>query len=189
MLASMGLTLAAISCQKKDSVKNEATESRENEKLTQLADKYYEAYLKHSPLDATYQGDIRYNDLLPDNISAKVISEEINFYNNTIKELSKINYEALDDQHKVIFDVLDNQLKTKVESYVYHPEYIPFSQFEGLPLTMPLLGSGKGSQPFKTVKDYDNWLKRIDQFPAWMATAEQNFRTGMKIKWYCLKSL
>ena len=67
----------------------------------------------------------------------------------------------MDDQHKVIFDVLDNQLKTKVESYVYHPEYIPFSQFEGLPLTMPLLGSGKGSQPFKTVKDYDNWLKRM----------------------------
>ena len=33
MLASMGLTLAAISCQKKDSVKNEATESRENENL------------------------------------------------------------------------------------------------------------------------------------------------------------
>ena len=29
----MGLTLAAISCQKKDSVKNEATESRENENL------------------------------------------------------------------------------------------------------------------------------------------------------------
>ncbi|MCT3959583.1 DUF885 domain-containing protein [Elizabethkingia anophelis] len=189
MLASMGLTLAAISCQKKDSVKNEATESRENEKLTQLANKYYEAYLKHSPLDATYQGDIRYNDLLPDNISAKVISEEINFYNNTIKELSKINYEALDDQHKVIFDVLDNQLKTKVESYVYHPEYIPFSQFEGLPLTMPLLGSGKGSQPFKTVKDYDNWLKRIDQFPAWMATAEQNFRTGMKNKMVLPKKL
>jgi uncharacterized protein (DUF885 family) len=49
--------------------------------------------------------------------------------------------------------------------------------------------AGRGSQPFKTAKDYDNWLKRIDQFPAWMATAEQNFRTGIKIKWYCLKSL
>lgn len=54
---------------------------------------------------------------------------------------------------------------------------------------MPLLGSGKGSQPFKTVKDYDNWLKRMHQFPAWMATAEQNFRTGMKNKMVLPKKL
>jgi len=54
---------------------------------------------------------------------------------------------------------------------------------------MPLLGSGKGSQPFKTAKDYDNWLKRLDQFPAWMATAEQNFRTGIKNKMVLPKKL
>ncbi len=126
---------------------------------------------------------------MPDNISAKVIAEEINFYNTTTKELAGIKYDALDDQHKVIYDVLDNQLKTKVESYVYHPEYIPFTQFDGLPLTLPLLGSGKGTQPFKTERDYDNWLKRIAQFPVWMNTAEQNFRTGIKNKFVLPKKL
>ncbi|WP_407482379.1 DUF885 domain-containing protein [Elizabethkingia meningoseptica] len=189
LLATLGITVVAVSCQKKDSTKNVAQDAQENDKLVKLADKYYETFLKLNPLEATSQGDLRFNDLLPDNISAKVITEEINFYNTTTKELSGIKYDALDDQHKVIYDVLDNQLKTKVESYVYHPEYIPFTQFDGLPLTLPLLGSGKGTQPFKTEKDYDNWLKRIAQFPVWMATAEQNFRTGIKNKFVLPKKL
>jgi uncharacterized protein (DUF885 family) len=57
---------------------------------------------------------------------------------------------------------------------------MPFNQFEGLPLDFPLLGSGDGNQPFKTTKDYDNFLKRIDAFAVWMNTAEKNFRDGMK---------
>ncbi|MEH7887518.1 DUF885 domain-containing protein [Elizabethkingia meningoseptica] len=189
LLATLGITVVAVSCQKKDSTKNVAQDAQENDKLVKLADKYYETFLKLNPLEATSQGDLRFNDLLPDNISAKVIAEEINFYNTTTKELAGIKYDALDDQHKVIYDVLDNQLKTKVESYVYHPEYIPFTQFDGLPLTLPLLGSGKGTQPFKTEKDYDNWLKRIAQFPVWMNTAEQNFRTGIKNKFVLPKKL
>ncbi|WP_336664724.1 DUF885 domain-containing protein [Elizabethkingia meningoseptica] len=189
LLATLGITVVAVSCQKKDSTKNVALDAQENDKLVKLADKYYETFLKLNPLEATSQGDLRFNDLLPDNISAKVIAEEINFYNTTTKELAGIKYDALDDQHKVIYDVLDNQLKTKVESYVYHPEYIPFTQFDGLPLTLPLLGSGKGTQPFKTEKDYDNWLKRIAQFPVWMNTAEQNFRTGIKNKFVLPKKL
>lgn len=189
LLATLGITVVAVSCQKKDSTKNVAQDAQENDKLVKLADKYYETFLKLNPLEATSQGDLRFNDLLPDNISAKVIAEEINFYNTTTKELAGIKYDALDDQHKVIYDVLDNQLKTKVESYVYHPEYIPFTQFDGLPLTLPLLGSGKGTQPFKTEKDYDNWLKRIAQFPVWMDTAEQNFRTGIKNKFVLPKKL
>lgn len=189
LLATLGITVVAVSCQKKDSTKNVAQDAQENDKLVKLADKYYETFLKLNPLEATSQGDLRFNDLLPDNISAKIIAEEINFYNTTTKELAGIKYDALDDQHKVIYDVLDNQLKTKVESYVYHPEYIPFTQFDGLPLTLPLLGSGKGTQPFKTEKDYDNWLKRIAQFPVWMDTAEQNFRTGIKNKFVLPKKL
>ncbi|WP_407477909.1 DUF885 domain-containing protein [Elizabethkingia meningoseptica] len=189
LLATLGITVVAVSCQKKDSTKNVAQDAQENDKLVKLADKYYETFLKLNPLEATSQGDLRFNDLLPDNISAKVIAEEINFYNTTTKELAGIKYDALDDQHKVIYDVLDNQLKTKVESYVYHPEYIPFTQFDGLPLTLPLLGSGKGTQPFKTEKDYDNWLKRISQFPVWMDTAKQNFRTGIKNKFVLPKKL
>jgi uncharacterized protein (DUF885 family) len=132
------------------------------------------------PLEATMQGDSRYNDLLSNNISSEFISKEIEFYTDTQKKLKSIDYDDLSDEQKTVYDVLDYTLKDKIERYAYHPELLPFSQFEGLPLDFPLLGSAEGNQPFKTTKDYDNWLKRIDAFVIWMNTAEKNFREGMK---------
>ena len=164
-----------ISCKKSDIAlpKSEAN-------IDSIASKYYEGYLKMYPLEATMQGDSRYNDLLSNNISSEFISKEIEFYTDTQKKLQTLDYDALSDEQKTVYDVLDYTLKDKIERYAYHPELLPFSQFEGLPLDFPLLGSAEGNQPFKTTKDYDNWLKRIDAFVIWMNTAEKNFREGMK---------
>ena len=170
----VGLILM-ITCKKSDIAlpKSEAN-------IDSIASKYYEGYLKMYPLEATMQGDSRYNDLLSNNISSEFISKEIEFYTDTQKKLKSIEYDDLSDEQKTVYDVLDYTLKDKIERYAYHPELMPFSQFEGLPLDFPLLGSAEGNQPFKTTKDYDNWLKRIDAFVIWMNTAEKNFREGMK---------
>ena len=164
-----------ISCKKSDIAlpKSEAN-------IDSIASKYYEGYLKMYPLEATMQGDSSYNDLLSNNISSEFISKEIEFYTETQKKLKSIEYDDLSDEQKTVYDVLDYTLKDKIERYAYHPELLPFSQFEGLPLDFPLLGSAEGNQPFKTTQDYDNWLKRIDAFVIWMNTAEKNFREGMK---------
>ena len=164
-----------ISCKKSDIAlpKSEAN-------IDSIASKYYEGYLKMYPLEATMQGDSRYNDVLTNNISSEFTSKEIAYYNETQKKLQTLDYDALSDEQKTVYDVLDYTLKDKIERYAYHPELLPFSQFEGLPLDFPLLGSAEGNQPFKTTKDYDNWLKRIDAFVIWMNTAEKNFREGMK---------
>lgn len=164
-----------ITCKKSDIAlpKSEAN-------IDSIASKYYEGYLKMYPLEATMQGDSRYNDLLSNNISSEFISKEIEFYTETQKKLKSIEYDDLSDEQKTVYDVLDYTLKDKIERYAYHPELLPFSQFEGLPLDFPLLGSAEGNQPFKTTQDYDNWLKRIDAFVIWMNTAEKNFREGMK---------
>lgn len=164
-----------ITCKKSDIAlpKSEAN-------IDSIASKYYEGYLKMYPLEATMQGDSRYNDLLSNNISSEFISKEIEFYTDTQKKLKSIEYDDLSDEQKTVYDVLDYTLKDKIERYAYHPELLPFSQFEGLPLDFPLLGSAEGNQPFKTTKDYDNWLKRIDAFVIWMNTAEKNFREGMR---------
>ena len=175
LIAIFAGLILMISCKKSDIAlpKSEAN-------IDSIASKYYEGYLKMYPLEATMQGDSRYNDLLSNNISSEFISKEIEFYTDTQKKLQTLDYDALSDEQKTVYDVLDYTLKDKIERYAYHPELMPFSQFEGLPLDFPLLGSAEGNQPFKTIKDYDNWLKRIDAFVIWMNTAEKNFREGMK---------
>lgn len=177
-ILGLGLVLSMASCRKTDSPLTKITPTS----LDTIAAKYYEQYLKLYPLEATSQGDLRYNDQLPINIDKDFISGEIAFYNSVQKQLENVDYKALSDEDKVVYDVLDFTLKDKTEKYSYHPEYIPFSQFEGLPLNFPLYGSGQGSQPFNTEKDYEDWLKRMEKFPEWMNAATENFREGISNK-------
>ena len=174
-IVAFGVAISMVSCKKNDS-QNPSVASTN---LDSIASKYYEQYLKLHPLEATMQGDNRFNDQLLVNINKDFISEEIAFYKNVNDQLKSIDYKSLSDDKKVVFDVLDYTLKDKIENFAYHPEYIPFTQFSGLPLDFPVMGSGSGTQPFKTEKDYDNWLKRMEKFPEWMNQAEENFRLGI----------
>lgn len=169
------IMVSLLSCKKSDSPVTKITPVD----LDSIVSNYYEQYLKLYPLEATSQGDSRYNDQLPINIDKDFISGEISFYNTVQNQLNKVDYKNLSDEKKTVYDVLDYTLKDKIERFAYHPEYIPFTQFDGLPLSFPLLGSGEGNQPFKTEKDYSDWLKRAEKFPEWMDTATENFREGI----------
>ncbi len=76
-----------------------------------------------------------------------------------------------------------------LEGLKYPNHYLPFNQFWGLTLELPVLGSGAGNQPFKTPKDYDDFLKRLSVFPAWADTAIANMREGMGKGWVLPKAL
>lgn len=175
-LCGVGIIVSLVSCKKNDSPLTKVTPAD----LDSIAANYYEQYLKLHPLEATAQGDYRYNDQLPITIDRDFISGEISFFNSVQEQLKKVDYKNLDDEDKTVYDVLDYTLKDKIENYAYHPEYIPFTQFDGLPLQFPLLGSGSGFQPFKTEKDYQDWLSRAEKFPKWMDAAIENFREGIK---------
>ena len=168
---------------------NKVNPAEKTASLDSIASNYYEDYLKLHPLEATAQGDNRYNDELPINISKEQIRKEINLYTKYQNQLQKVDYAGLSNDNKVVFDVLDYEIKDKIESFAYHPELIPFTQFDGLPLQFPLLGSGEGNQPFKSTKDYDNWLKRIDLFAVWMDSAQSNFQHGEKTGFVLPKKL
>ncbi len=170
----LALTMFACNSEKKDS-----TITDSNKELATILDNYYEEGLTLNPLSATAQGDNRYNDLLPNNISQDYIAKYKASNEKYLAEVSKIDREALNDDDKTAYDIFKREVEMSIEGTKFHDELIPFQQFWGLPLTMGQMGSGDGSQPFKTVKDYENWLKRVSQFTVWGDTAVANFRKGM----------
>jgi uncharacterized protein (DUF885 family) len=171
------ITLTVIACTSKKDEQVAATSP--NPDLAKVFDEYYEENLKLSPIAATNQGDTRYNDLLPNDISQEFIEKTKVFYTTYLEKITKFDRESLTDEDKIAYDIFKREMEIQLESYKFHGEYIPFQQFWGLPLTMGQLGSGEGSQPFKTVKDYEDWLKRISAFKVWGDTAVVNFRKGI----------
>ncbi|CAM3886312.1 DUF885 domain-containing protein [Mucilaginibacter galii] len=155
-------------------------EKQSNTNFNKLLDNYYEDRLKLFPLEATASGDNRYNDLLPNDGSAQFIQQAKSFYNRYIDKLHAVKRDDLDEQDKLSYDVLNYQTAVQLEAYNFPLEQMPFNQMFSLPLTIGQFGSGSSAQPFKTVKDYDNWLKRLSAFSIWADTAMANFDKGIK---------
>lgn len=155
-------------------------ERQSNTNFNKLLDSYYEDRLKLFPLEATASGDNRYNDLLPNDGSAQFIQQAKSFYKGYIDKLHAVKRDDLDEQDKLSYDVLNYQTAVQLEAYDFPLEQMPFNQMFSLPLTIGQFGSGSSAQPFKTVKDYDNWLKRLSAFSIWADTAIANFDKGIK---------
>ena len=151
----------------------------DNGNFNKLCEQYYDGSLKLYPLAATYIGDERYNDLLPNEGSVDYLKQVKNFNQQYLDSVNKYDRAQLDENNQLSYDVLKDQLEITLEGFKYHFEYLPFNQMGALPLTIGQLGSGTGAQPFKTVKDYDNWLKRVSAFSVWADTAIGNFKKGI----------
>ena len=150
-----------------------------NPSFNKFLDNYYEEGLLFNPIAATQRGDNRYNDLLPNTISIAYLEKRHDFIVKYQKSLKAFKRNALDSFDKISFDIISLQIRQELEGEKFHFEYMPFTQFDGYPGSFPSLGSGNSTQPFKTVKDYENWLKRIDGFTIWADTAIVNFNKGI----------
>ncbi|MBC6606751.1 DUF885 domain-containing protein [Hymenobacter sp. BT188] len=156
-----------------------ATGTAEVKDLSTLFANFWEENLKLFPLDATTQGDNRYNDRLP-NDQTKAFRDTLQTtYQNYLSQLQKFDREKLSDNDKISYDIFKYDLENKLAGLKQNTWMIPFQQFWGLPITLGQFGSGSGIQPFKTVKDYDDWLGRAKGFAAWGDSAIGNFRKGM----------
>lgn len=156
---------------------NPKNESPNNE-LKTLFNSYWEQRLKLYPLEATAIGDNRYNNLLPINISETYRDTLRAFYQKQLNQIQQLNAH-LNEEDQISKELFEYELKTNLESLKYPSHLIPINQFWGFTLEFPQLGSGDGNQPFKTVKDYDDFLARIKQFPIWADTAIANMRKGI----------
>jgi uncharacterized protein (DUF885 family) len=152
---------------------------QDNPQFGNFLEQYYQDQLKLSPLQATMVGDDRYNDLLPNDGSVAYLQEWSQFNHRYLDSLKKYDRKALSANDQLSFDNLQYQLEINIEGDQFHFEYLPFNQFYALPLTMGQLGSGTGAQPFKTIKNYEDWLKRVAAYAVWADTAIGNFKKGI----------
>lgn len=152
-------------------------------RLDTLLDRYWEDKMKLFPLEATANGDNRYNDRMTIGISTSFRDTLHGFYTRNLTALSAIDTTSLGESELLSYRLFRYEMKMGLEGLKYPSHLMPVNQFWGLTLELPQLGSGSGNQPFKTVADYDNWLRRVSVFPAWVDTAITNMRQGLATGW------
>ena len=160
-----------------------------NKDLAKLFEQYHEESLQLFPINATYEGDNRFNDKLPIDFTDSYRDSLHRFYDKYNKLLTVYDKDKLTEQDNLSYDIFKYTLDISIEELQFHENYIPFTQFNGLTLTMGQLGSGEGAQPFKTVEDYDNWLQRATAFNAWADSAIVYFKKGIAANYVLPKTL
>ncbi|HEX8426745.1 DUF885 domain-containing protein [Hymenobacter sp.] len=185
LLAALWLPagIAAAQSAKKSATATKAlihTTTSSSTTLAKLFDTYWEDRGKLFPLNATSQGDYRYNDQLPNDQTRAFRQQQQQFYQQYLTSLQKFDRPKLSAEDRVSYDIFEYEMQSRLNGLKLNSWMMPFAQFYSLPNTLGQLGAGTGAQPFKTVKDYDDWLKRIGQFPVWADSAVSNFRQGMK---------
>jgi len=149
------------------------------QQLTALYAEYWEENLKLNPLEATEIGDPRYNDQLPNFLSAEHRERERAFRRGYLERARAIGPDGLSGQDRLSYDVFVREQALELEGFDLPEHLVPLNQFYNVANWFAMLGSGKGSQPFKTVADYDAWLRRARLIPAIFDQAIANMREGM----------
>ncbi len=177
-MACFAILLTAISC--KQTVKSNTGNNNESIGFSNMLEQYWEEHSKLFPLDATQQGDNRYNNILRNDQTQAFRDSLKVFYQSYAHRLDSFKREGLNENDKISYDIFKYEMDIQLRGLETNQWMIPFQQFWGLPITMGQLGSGDSFQPFKTVEDYKNWLGRVRGFSVWADAAIANFRKGIK---------
>ena len=178
---ALALTLASAAAAPAVAADTPATASQAAKaaRLNALYEQYWEELLKLNPLQATFQGDNRYNDQLPNTLSAQYRQQMHDFNTRWLKSVKQAGSDGLAGQELLSWQIFVRDREKALEGEQFPTWQQPVNQFYNFAATIAQLGSGTGAQPFKTTADYDAWRKRAAQVPVLFAQAIANSREGM----------
>jgi uncharacterized protein (DUF885 family) len=132
-------------------------------------------------LFATSIGDHRYDDQLAIAISEEQRGRRRALYQRYQSQLMVLQNDLLDADDRLILAVFQRTLRRNLEALSFNQNLQPVRQLNSMAVDFPVLGSGNGLHPFKSISDYDNFLKRIEQFALWVEIAIANMRKGVEL--------
>jgi uncharacterized protein (DUF885 family) len=154
-----------------------------------LTKNYYNDKNELNPLDATQNGQSQFNDKLQFEMTDSFRQKQKKFLENYQKQLADIDYETLSVEQKNSFDILKWELEIGQEMLKTNANLTPMHQFWGTHLTITQFAAGESAQPFKTTKDYSNFLKRLQLYSVWLDSAKAYMQKGIEAKVVLPKAL
>lgn len=136
----------------------------------------YEFDLRMHPLQATENGEHRYDDRLPDlslRAARSIHSANVDF----VSRLQAVSTDGFAEEDRISHELMLRKLRQALADDALHRFEMPLSQIEGpqvdfadLPLSMP----------FDSAKAYENYLARLRQIPRALAQTRATLRAGMR---------
>ena len=162
----------------------------ENSEFAEMLKDYSEGKLELNPTDATFIGDSRFDDSFPNVLSDIYQKKRVEFYTDYASKLENFKDSDLTESEQMSKAVMAWDCQMALAQHSFKNDiYMPINQMWTVNLIMTQWATGTSAQPFKTVENYDNWLKRLDQYNLWLQTAEERMKEGILEGYVLPKSL
>lgn len=131
--------------------------------------------MRENPVWASNLGDRRFNDRWED-ISVENLDRQQAHRQGALKRLAGISREALARSEQVSYDIFKYQTEMDIEGYPFEQYLIRTNTYSGI----QNLEQISTTLRFETVKDYDDWLARLDRLPAYVDQNVVLMRRGIE---------
>jgi uncharacterized protein (DUF885 family) len=162
---------------------------KDNTAFADLLEQYYNERMQLIPLESTVNGEPGNNDKLYADFTDSYREKLKDFCSRYLSAIKEFDRSELNANDQLSYDIIKVEMEVSLDGLlvgyfgnnVLFPDhqYMPFSQFNSIPLQIGQYGSGESLQPFKTSKDYNDWQKRATAFSSWVDSAVVYFRKGM----------
>jgi uncharacterized protein (DUF885 family) len=157
--------------------------------FTTLTKNYFNDKNILSPLDATQNGQNEFNADLQLDMTDGFKKQQTAFYEKYEKSLAAIDTTNLSEEEKISYKIMNWEMERGRENLSQNTNLIPMHQFWGTHLTMAQFAEGSSAQPFKTKKDYLNFLSRMEKYAVWIDSAMVYMQKGINEKMVLPKTL
>jgi uncharacterized protein (DUF885 family) len=166
--------------------------SRSSVSADSLFESYYNFKKRINPIEATKAGYYEYNGQLSNYITSAYRDDLIKQYTSFLLQIRSIDSTQVSASEWMSLNVMKWDCEIKLEGLTNElvsiaspifdmPSFqlMPVMQIQSLHLYFSTMAGGTGMHPFRNVKDYEDWLKRVDQFVPFIDTAIANMDRGI----------
>lgn len=143
--------------------------------LNDLLDEQWDYTMRTNPEYASILGDKRFNDKSSD-VSEKAVYEDIEQQKQFLRRFETIDTTGFPEQESLNQALMVRQIKLQLEAVQFKDWEMPVTQFGGIHIDEPQLVS---VLPFDTVKDYEDYITRLNALPKQLDDTMDLMRKGM----------
>jgi uncharacterized protein (DUF885 family) len=113
-------------------------------------------------------------------LSPQFMADTLALERRFLAEVLAVPRANLDADAGLTYDIFKRQRELDIEDLTYPSELVPVNPFDGMPQQFARAAADTAQRPLKSVKDYENWLLRLDDHVEWSRQAIANMREGMR---------
>ncbi|HEY2464649.1 MAG TPA: DUF885 domain-containing protein [Steroidobacteraceae bacterium] len=115
-----------------------------------------------------------------DVISPQLLADSLNTERRYLAELLGVPRDTLDAESKLTYDIFRRRRELSIEAFTYPNELLPLNPFGGMTQRIAAQAAELALHPASNAMEYENWLKRVDDYVRWTQQATANMRAGMR---------